>query len=117
MVTSTELAAHLGISQTTVSRVMRGDPRVAAATCERVLDAARRMGYVPNQAARALVTRRTLAVGVVVADLRSSFYATAVDIIQAELSKTGYRMVLVRDSDEDTETVDSVDLLGSATVD
>jgi LacI family transcriptional regulator len=107
----------LGISQTTVSRVMRGDPKVAPATSERVLEAARKLGYVPNYAARTLVTRRTRAVAVVVADLRSPFYANAIDVNQQRLSERGYRMVLVRDSDEDTSTVDSVNLLGTATVD
>lgn len=117
MVTSVDLAAHLGLSQSTVSRVMRGDPVVASETTRRVLEAAQKLGYVPNAAARTLVTRRTRAVGVVVADLTSPFYPTVVDVIQRCLSDRGYRMALIRDPDEEHDNVDSVALLDTATVD
>ncbi|MDV7090500.1 LacI family DNA-binding transcriptional regulator [Rhodococcus opacus] len=116
VVTSVDLAAYLGLSQSTVSRVMRGDPAVAERTTKRVLAAARELGYVPNSAARSLVTRRARAIGVVVADLTSPFYPTVVDAIQHRLSERGYRMALIRDPDV-PEGVDSVDVLDPATVD
>ncbi|MBY4114578.1 LacI family DNA-binding transcriptional regulator [Rhodococcus fascians] len=116
MVTSVDLAAHLGLSQSTVSRVMRGDPAVAERTTKRVLEAAHELGYVPNSAARSLVTRRARAVGVVVADLKSPFYPTVVDAIQHRLAERGYRMALIRDPD-DPDGLDSVDVLDPATVD
>ncbi|MGJ3264034.1 MAG: substrate-binding domain-containing protein [Salinarimonas sp.] len=53
-----ELAAHLGISQTTVSRALNGYPDVAEATRRQVLDAARQFDYRPNPAARRLATGR-----------------------------------------------------------
>ncbi|WP_372422165.1 substrate-binding domain-containing protein [Salinarimonas chemoclinalis] len=53
-----ELAAHLGISQTTVSRALNGYPDVAEATRRQVLEAARRFNYRPNPAARRLATGR-----------------------------------------------------------
>ena len=65
-VTSKDIARKLRISQSTVSRALRGDPRVAADTAARVLEAARQMNYTPNLAARSLITRRTGTVGVVV---------------------------------------------------
>ena len=55
VVTSVDLAAYLGLSQSTVSRVMRGDPAVAERTTKRVLAAARELGYVPNSAVQAAV--------------------------------------------------------------
>ncbi|MFI5719610.1 LacI family DNA-binding transcriptional regulator [Nocardia sp. NPDC051750] len=116
MVTSVDLAAYLGLSQTTVSRVMRGDPAVAERTTKRVLAAARELGYVPNSAARSLVTKRARTVGVVVADLKSPFYPMVVDTIQHLLSERGYRIALIRDPDV-PEEVDSVDVLDPATVD
>ncbi|ALU73425.1 LacI family transcriptional regulator (plasmid) [Rhodococcus erythropolis R138] len=116
MVTSVDIAARLGLSQSTVSRVMRGDPAVAERTSKRVLAAARELGYVPNSAARSLVTRRARAIGVVVADLTSPFYPTVVDAIQHRLSEKGYRLALIRDPDV-PEGIDSVDVLDPATVD
>lgn len=53
-----ELAAHLGLSQTTVSRALNGYPDVAEATRRQVLEAARQFDYRPNAAARRLATGR-----------------------------------------------------------
>lgn len=53
------LAQHLGLSITTVSRALSGNPTVAEGTRRRVVEAARRFGYVPNVAARQLVSGRS----------------------------------------------------------
>ncbi|WP_029074527.1 substrate-binding domain-containing protein [Kaistia adipata] len=60
-----ELASHLGLSQTTVSRALNGYPEVNAETRQRVLDAARRYDYRPNASARRLATGRAGAIGIV----------------------------------------------------
>jgi LacI family transcriptional regulator len=60
-----ELAGQLDVSITTVSRALAGDPAIAARTRQRVMDAAREHGYVPNTAARALVLGRSNFVGFV----------------------------------------------------
>lgn len=60
-----ELAQHLGLSQTTVSRALNGYPEVNEETRRRVLDAARRHGYQPNANARRLATGRAGAIGIV----------------------------------------------------
>ncbi|NNG02629.1 MAG: substrate-binding domain-containing protein [Inquilinus sp.] len=59
------LATQLNLSVTTVSRALNGFPEVKAATRERVIDAAREAGYVPNRLARSLQKGRTEAVGIV----------------------------------------------------
>lgn len=60
-----ELASHLGLSQTTVSRALNGYPEVNEETRQRVLDAARRYDYRPNASARRLATGRSGAIGIV----------------------------------------------------
>lgn len=60
-----ELAANLGLSQTTVSRALNGYPEVNEATRTRVAEAASRLGYRPNASARRLATGRVGAVGIV----------------------------------------------------
>lgn len=60
-----ELALHLGLSQTTVSRALNGYPEVNAETRRRVLDAARHYEYRPNASARRLATGRSNAIGIV----------------------------------------------------
>lgn len=60
-----ELAASLGLSQTTVSRALNGYPEVNEATRQRVSEAAALQGYRPNASARRLATGRAGAVGIV----------------------------------------------------
>jgi LacI family transcriptional regulator len=60
-----ELARRLDVSITTVSRALAGDTAIALKTRERVAAAARETGYVPNPAARALVSGRSGFVGFV----------------------------------------------------
>lgn len=86
------------MSQSTVSRALRGDPRVAPELRERVERAAERLGYVPNSLARGMVSRRTGAVGVVVSDVTNPFYMHLLDGVHAELTAAGYRMVLLVDA-------------------
>ena len=60
------LAQELGISTGTVSRALNGKPDVSEETRRKVLEAARRHGYAPNQAARSLAQGTTRAVGFVI---------------------------------------------------
>ncbi len=60
-----EFASHLGLSQTTVSRALSGYPEVRAETRDRVMRAARELGYRPNTAAIGLATGRAGAIGIV----------------------------------------------------
>ncbi|MDQ0468283.1 LacI family DNA-binding transcriptional regulator [Labrys wisconsinensis] len=60
-----ELAEHLGLSQTTVSRALNGFPEVGEKTRRRVAEAAREFHYRPNASARKLATGRAGALGIV----------------------------------------------------
>lgn len=69
------VAAHAGVSRATVSRVVNGTPGVRAELRERVQRSVAELGYVPNKAARTLVTRRTGAVAVVIAEPETRVFA------------------------------------------
>ena len=96
-VTSRDIAREVGVSQPTVSRALRGDPRVAPATAALVETAARRLGYVPIAAGRSLSTRRTGTAAIVVADITNPFYPELVDALHDELARAGYRSVLLNE--------------------
>lgn len=67
--TTLEEVAHLaGVSRATVSRVVNGSPRVSPDVRIDVQAAIDRLGYVPNRAARSLVTRRSDSIAVVIAE-------------------------------------------------
>lgn len=55
-----EVAARAGVGRGTVSRVVNGSAQVSPKARQAVQDAIDALGYVPNRAARALVTQRTI---------------------------------------------------------
>jgi DNA-binding LacI/PurR family transcriptional regulator len=63
-----EVAARAGVGRGTVSRVVNGSPQVSAEAKAAVQQAIDELGYVPNRAARALVTQRTDSVALVVSE-------------------------------------------------
>jgi DNA-binding LacI/PurR family transcriptional regulator len=73
-VTMVDVARAAGVSQATVSRVVNGNPRVASDIKRRVERAIDRLGFVPNTAARTLVTRRTDSIGVVIPEPTSRLF-------------------------------------------
>jgi LacI family transcriptional regulator len=107
-VTSKDVAREANVSQPTVSRALGGDPRISASTRERVAEAARRLGYFPNVAARTLITNRTHTVGVVVGDVSNLFFAQQLNAIYNELQRGGYRTVLFQEGADHKETGDAV---------
>jgi LacI family transcriptional regulator, galactose operon repressor len=116
-VTSKDIAHRLKISQSTVSRALRGDPRVAPETLARVLEAARQMNYTPNLAARSLITRKTGTVGVVVSDIANPFYPELVEILHNEFALAGYRTVLFNERTDASTEQHIADLVNGAAAD
>jgi LacI family transcriptional regulator len=93
-VTSHEVARRAGVSQTTVSRVLSGSARVAASTRARVEAIAIELGYHPNAAARAMRSRRTGIVGVVVGRITNPFYPQLLDVLGRMLEERGLTLIL-----------------------
>jgi len=86
-----ELAKHLGLSPTTVSRALNGYPEVSEATRARVTEAAIRLGYRPNASAIRLATGRVGAIGVALPLERSLHFGPHVSEF---LSGIGERLAL-----------------------
>jgi LacI family transcriptional regulator len=92
--TSSTVAMEVGVSQSTVSRALRGDPRVRPETRRRVAAAAERLGYRPATQPSVPLVERTRTIGVVVADLTNPFFPSLLTPIHDELRLMGYRVVL-----------------------
>ena len=84
------------MSQATVSLVLNGAPqgRIGSAARERVLRAARDLGYEPNVVARSLVQGRSFTIGVIVPALRDPFFADAITGAQRVAREEGYAVIL-----------------------
>ena len=104
---STDVARLAGVSQKTVSRVMNEEPHVKDEVRQRVLRAARELGYRRNNAARALLSGRSHRIGVVA--LGSALYGPASLLVALERAarSTGYALSLVNTFENDPAEVAS----------
>lgn len=96
-VTMKEIAQIAGVSQTTVSRIMNGvegSVRIAPETRDRVLQAARNLGYRPNPFARGLRGARTGILGLVVREAFDPFFSEVTSLLTLEARKRGYSLVI-----------------------
>ena len=89
-----DVAALVGVSAGTVSRALSRPEMVTEATRRRVLEAADRLGYVANGAARALAMRRTRTVGAIVPRFGSSSFPTMIQALETTLAAHGYTLLL-----------------------
>ncbi|MDX3388112.1 LacI family DNA-binding transcriptional regulator [Streptomyces niveiscabiei] len=116
-----DVARRAGVSRTTVSRVLNGAPKVRAEVIEKVREVIADLGYVPNQAARQLVTRRTGAVAVVATQpqdrlFMDPFFDCLLRGIRRELTRHGAQAVLLF-LDEPDDHARVADYLGGGHVD
>jgi DNA-binding LacI/PurR family transcriptional regulator len=101
-----QVAALAGVSRATVSRVVNGSPKVLPDTVAAVNRAIVELGYVPNRAARALVTRRTDSVALVVPEPDSRvfsdpFFAGILRGVSMTLAPTSSQLVLLIEPADD----------------
>jgi DNA-binding LacI/PurR family transcriptional regulator len=95
-----QVAALAGVSRATVSRVVNGSPKVSPVVRAQVERAVAKLGYVPNRAARSLVTRRADSVALVASEpharfFSEPFFAGMVRGVSAALAETGVQLLLL----------------------
>ncbi len=119
-----EVAAYAEVSTATVSRVLNNSATVSKDVRRKVEQACQELGYVPNGAARALSSNRTMTIGAVVPTIENSGFALTVSSLQRQLNKAGYTLLLASsDYEPDAELretrmllmrgVDGIVLVGS----
>ena len=92
--TMQDVADLAAVSKITVSRVLRSPDKVAAKTRQRIQDAIRTLGYVPDEAAGAFSSRRSRMVGALVSTLSGSIFAATIDGLAGRLRQDGYQLLL-----------------------
>lgn len=116
-----QVASHAGVSRATVSRVVNDSPRVSPDIRRQVEAAILELGYVPNRAARSLVTRRSGSVAVVIGEptprlFSDPFFPRLLRGVSAALSARDLQLVLLMPASPD-ETRRTGDYLAAGHVD
>ena len=95
MVSMKDIAQRCGVSVATVSKALNGQQDIGEDTRRRICDAAEKMGYMTNSAARALKTNRTYNLGVLFVDERHSglaheYFSAVLESFKTEAEAHGY---------------------------
>jgi DNA-binding LacI/PurR family transcriptional regulator len=108
-ITSRDVAARAGVSQSAVSRCFTPGASIAKETRDRVMRAAAELGYRPNVHARNLITGRTRIVGVVLAHLDNLFYPRFLQLLTERLQALGMQVLLfVADGNQQVELMEQL---------
>ncbi|TVY11331.1 LacI family DNA-binding transcriptional regulator [Paenibacillus cremeus] len=103
-VTAHDIAKHLGVSQSTISRVFTPGASVSEDTKKRVLEAAELLGYRPNLLARSLITKKTNMIGLVMGDIDNPFYPEVLSKLSGELKQRGYNVLLLSSENDNLQS-------------
>src|SRR4051812_3895103 len=115
--TMKRIAGELGVSITTVSKVLNNREDIGDATRARVLAKVAELGYQPNAVARSLTLRRTHTLGVVIPDLMHSFFVEIVAGLETVASARGYGILLCSSSEDPAKERQELDMLRQRQVD
>jgi LacI family gluconate utilization system Gnt-I transcriptional repressor len=93
-VTLGDVATAAGVSPITVSRALRGERSVGAELVAKVREAAERLGYVPDPAARALASSRSSHVAVLIPLLSNALFVDLLEAVHRTLLPAGYQTLI-----------------------
>ena len=115
--TMKRIAGELGVSITTVSKVLNNHADISAATRSRVMAKVEELGYQRNAVARSLSLRRSHTLGIVIPDLMHSFFVEVIAGIDPVASAHGYGVLLCSSSEDAGKERAELDMLRSRQVD
>ncbi|WP_309066005.1 LacI family DNA-binding transcriptional regulator [Microbacterium sp.] len=116
-VTIIDVAREAGVSKSAAARVLARSGSASAETRNRVLAAAAKLGYRPNQLARAMKSGSTRTIGVILPDVASAFFSAVLRGLTDSARAAGFE-VLVSNTDNDPDIeASSIDLLAEKRVD
>ncbi len=112
IVTSVEVARRAGVSRSAVSRCFTPGASIAPETRDRVMKAAKALGYRPNAIARSLIAGRSRMIAVVIGYMENQFYPALLDRLARDLQDLGYRLLLFTGAPEGPSDALFAEILG-----
>lgn len=117
MSTIFDVAEKAQVSVITVSRLMNNPAIVSKSTAERIYRVMEELNYQPSQIARSLVKKQTNTIGVIMADIKNTFFNNWFRIVEDYASKSGYNLLLCNTDENPAKEMKYVKLLQSQRVD
>ena len=108
MITIKDIAKSAGVSHTTVSRALRGDPRITPDTTERISQLAEELGYIPNLIAQSLNAQRTLTVGMLVTSVADPVVMDIIEGAEDVAQENGYCIFMSQSRNDPNREVNVV---------
>lgn len=116
-VTLKDIANELGVTIGTVSHVLNGIEDISPAVKEKVLQTAKRLGYIPNSAAIALRAGKTKTIAVIIPYISNPFLAHQVNLIETELKANNYSLMIFNTNEDEEAEHRAIVLAASKQVD
>ncbi len=117
MITIKDVAKHAGVSTATVSRYMNQRDILSARTQRAVRQAIEALGYHPDPTARALQSKKSSMIGLVVPVVDYAFFSRLTDAVEQACSRFGYKLLLCQSAQDAAKELEMVALLKANKVD
>ena len=117
MATMKDVAKATGFSTATISRVFSGKDTVTPATRKKIFKTAEKLGYQPNKMAAALRSGKSRTIGVIVPNIDSEVFASAIKSMEQLLQSQGYYVVICQSHESFEEEKKIIDNLRNLQVD
>lgn len=116
-VTVSDVAREAGVGKATAARALGGYGAVSEAVRDRVMAAAERLEYRPNELARSMNTGKSKTIGVIVGDIENGYFGLAMRGISDAAKAAGYDVILINTSENVEAEIDAVRVLLDKRVD
>ncbi len=117
MVTIFDIAKEAGVSVVTVSRLMNNPDIVSSGTAKKIYSAMEKFHYQPSQIARSLVGKRTNTIGVIMPDIKNTFFNSWFRFIEEYANSHGFNLLLSNTDEDPEKEMRCIKLLQSQRVD
>jgi LacI family transcriptional regulator len=112
-----DIAAKTGYGTNTVSLALRGSTRISAAARKIIVNTAEELEYIPNHIAKALVSRRSKTVGLILHEITNPILTSAAEKIQVTLAARGYGMLFATANGSFEDELRAIDAFRSRMID
>ena len=115
-VTLKDMATIIGLSISTVSKALNNSSEISVATKDKVIEVATSLNYKPNIIATALRNKRSLILGVILPDLKDTFFLESLIGITEESSKNDYKIMVYQSCNDYKKEVAYTKLLSESNI-